>query len=215
MEGHSDHCCAPPAGDIHDGAFRRVLWTVLVLNAAMFVIEGGAGLGARSVSLQADALDFLGDSASYAISLFVLVRGARWRTGAALLKGAAMGLFGLWVIGTTAWRLVVGGVPNPVVMSGVGLLALAVNVFCAALLYRFRGGDANMRSVWLCSRNDALSNIAVVAAASGVFVSGTAWPDLLVAAVMSSLALHASFLVLRHGLAEWRATPLEGRRATD
>lgn len=126
-----------------------------------------------------------------------------------------MGLFGLWVIGATAWRLVIGGVPNPIVMSGVGLLALVFNVFCAVLLYRFRGGDANMRSVWLCSRNDALSNIAVVVAASGVFVSGTAWPDLMVAAVMSSLALYASFLVLRHGFAEWRATSLEGGRAID
>jgi Co/Zn/Cd efflux system component len=152
LENHSDHCCTPPAGDVHDGPFRRVLWTVLALNAIMFVVEAGAGLSARSVSLQADALDFLGDSASYAISLFVLARGIRWRTGAALLKGAAMGLFGLWVIGATAWRLVIGGVPNPIVMSRVGLLALAVNIFCAVLLYRFRGGDANMRSVWLCSR---------------------------------------------------------------
>jgi len=206
MENHTGHCCDVPAADVHDGAFRRVLWMVLAFNAAMFVIEGAAGLGAGSVSLQADALDFFGDSASYGISLFVLARGPRWRTGAALLKGAAMGLFGLWVIGATAWRLVVGGVPNPVVMSAVGVLALAVNVFCAVLLYRFRGGDANMRSVWLCSRNDAVSNIAVVVAASGVFVTGTAWPDLLVAAVMASLALYASFLVLRHGWAEWHAT---------
>ena len=140
MENHTGHCCDVPAADVHDGAFRRVLWTVLAFNAAMFVIEGAAGLGAGSVSLQADALDFFSDSASYGISLFVLARGPRWRTGAALLKGAAMGLFGLWVIGATAWRLVVGGVPNPVVMSAVGVLALAVNVFCAVLLYRFRGG---------------------------------------------------------------------------
>ncbi len=126
-----------------------------------------------------------------------------------------MGLFGLWVIGATGWRLAVGGVPDPVVMSGIGMLALGVNVFCAVLLYRFRGGDANMRSVWLCSRNDAIGNIAVVVAASGVFVSGTAWPDLMVAAVMASLALYASFLVLRHGHAEWRATALEGGRPTN
>jgi len=106
MENHTGHCCDVPAADVHDGAFRRVLWTVLAFNAA----------------------------------LFVLARGPRWRTGAALLKGAAMGLFGFWVIGATAWRLVVGGVPNPVVMSAVGVLALAVNVFCAVLLYRFRGG---------------------------------------------------------------------------
>lgn len=200
-----DHCCGAPAGDAHDARFRRVLWTVLALNAAMFVIEMIAGLGARSVSLQADALDFLGDSANYAISLFVLARPPRWRTGAAALKGLAMLGFGLWVIGATVWSLMTRGVPDPVVMGSVGVLALAVNVFCAFLLFRFRGGDANMRSVWLCSRNDAISNIAVVAAASGVFASGSAWPDLAVAAVMASLALYAAVLVLRHAGAEWRA----------
>jgi Co/Zn/Cd efflux system component len=201
-----DTCCdVAVAGGPQDAGFRRVLWIVLGFNAAMFVIEMGAGLGVGSVALQADALDFLGDSASYAISLFVMGMTMRWRTAAALLKGLAMGTFGLWVIGATIWSLMAKGVPNPVVMGSVGTLALVVNVLCAVLLYRFRGGDANMRSVWLCSRNDAISNIAVVGAASGVFATGSNWPDLFVAAVMASLALYASVLVLRHGLREWHA----------
>jgi Co/Zn/Cd efflux system component len=204
MAEHHDHCCPPPPAPDGDAQARRVLWTVLALNVAMFVIEVAAGLGAGSVSLQADALDFLGDSASYGISLFVLGRAPRWRTASAGLKGIAMAGFGLWVIGATVWSLIVKGVPDPVVMGSVGALALAVNVFCAVLLFRFRGGDANMRSVWLCSRNDAVGNIAVMAAASGVFATGTAWPDLAVAAVMASLALYASVLVLAHVAREWR-----------
>ena len=204
MAHDHDHCCPPPAAPEGDTRARRVLWTVLALNAAMFVIELAAGLGAGSVSLQADALDFLGDSASYAISLVVLGRHPRWRTASAGLKGLAMAGFGLWVIGATVWSLIAKGVPDPVVMGSVGALALVVNVFCAVLLFRFRGGDANMRSVWLCSRNDAIGNIAVMAAASGVFATGTAWPDLAVAIIMASLALYASVLVLAHVAREWR-----------
>jgi Co/Zn/Cd efflux system component len=204
MAEHHDHCCPPPPAADGDTRARRVLWTVLALNAAMFVIEVGAGLGAGSVSLQADALDFLGDSASYAISLFVLGRAPRWRTASAGLKGLAMAGFGLWVIGATVWSLIARGVPDAAVMGSVGALALVVNVFCAVLLFRFRGGDANMRSVWLCSRNDAIGNFAVMAAASGVFATGTGWPDLAVAAIMASLALYASVLVLAHVAREWR-----------
>jgi Co/Zn/Cd efflux system component len=204
MAEHHDHCCPPPPAADGDTRFRRALWVVLALNFAMFVIEVAAGLGAGSVSLQADAVDFLGDSASYVITLVVLGRAPRWRTASAGLKGIAMGSFGLWVMGATVWSLLSRGVPDPVVMGSVGALALAVNVFCAVLLFRFRGGDANMRSVWLCSRNDAIGNIAVMAAASGVFATGTAWPDLAVAAVMASLALYASVLVLAHVLREWR-----------
>lgn len=206
--GH-DHCCPVPAGDaLHDARFRRVLWIALALNAAMFVIEVIAGLGAGSVSLQADALDFLGDSASYAISLLVAGLSLRWRSASAMLKGTAMLAFGLWVIGAMAWSLLVAGAPNPVVMGSVGALALVVNVGCAVMLYSFRGGDANMRSVWLCSRNDAISNVAVMVAASGVFATGSKWPDLAVAAIMAGLALYASALVLSHAVREWRANGL-------
>ncbi len=199
-----DSCCE--IGAAAGGGFRRVLWAVLAINLSMFVIEGGAGIGSQSVSLQADALDFLGDSANYAISLFVLGMAARWRTGAALAKGMAMGGFGLWVIGATVWSLVTGGRPVALVMGSVGILALIANLVSAFLLYRYRQGDANMRSVWLCSRNDAIGNVAVVAAASGVFATGSNWPDLMVAAIMAGLALFASAKVIAHASREWRFT---------
>ena len=199
---HEDGCC--DIGAAGGPAFRNVLWIVLAINFTMFLVEAGAGIGSQSVSLQADALDFLGDSANYAISLFVLGLGMRWRSGAALSKGVAMGLFGLWVIGATIWSLIHTGRPVALVMGSVGALALVANVISALLLYRFRGGDANMRSVWLCSRNDAIGNLAVVAAASGVFATGSNWPDLLVAAIMAGLALYASVKVIAHAAREWR-----------
>lgn len=195
-----DCTAAPPETE----AYRRALITVLVINAVMFVIEAGAGLGAGSVSLQADALDFLGDAASYGISLLVLSMTIRWRAGAALMKGLSMGLFGLWVMGATLYNMIYLGRPDVLVMGSVGTLALVANVVCALMLYRFREGDANTRSVWLCTRNDAIGNIAVLAAAGGVFATATAWPDLAVAAVMAGLALNAAFLVTRHAMAELR-----------
>lgn len=200
---HHDHGCCEP-GAATDSGFRRVLWIVLAINFAMFLFEAGAGIGSQSVSLQADALDFLGDSANYAISLFVLGMVLRWRTGAAMAKGIAMGMFGLWVIGATVWSIVFQGRPSAFVMGSVGVLALAANLISAFLLYRYREGDANMRSVWLCSRNDAIGNLAVVAAASGVFATGSNWPDLVVAAIMASLALYASVKVITHATKEWR-----------
>lgn len=187
------------------GAIRSALWIALGLNAAMFAVELGAGLAAGSVALQADALDFLGDAANYGISLLVLGMALPWRAGAALLKGASMGLFGLWVIAVGLWHAVAGTLPDHGIMGAVALLALAVNVGVAVLLFRFRGGDANLRSVWLCSRNDALGNLAVLAAASGVFATGRGWPDLAVSAFMAALALTASAQVLRQSLAELRA----------
>lgn len=199
---HDDGCCE--TGAAGDAGFRRVLYAVLAINFAMFLIEGTAGIGSQSVSLQADALDFLGDSANYAISLFVLGMGARWRSGAALCKGIAMGAFGIWVIAATVWSLIFEGRPHALVMGSVGLLALAANLVSAFLLYRYRQGDANMRSVWLCSRNDAIGNLAVVAAASGVFTTGSNWPDLIVAAIMAGLALYASAKVIAYAGREWR-----------
>jgi Co/Zn/Cd efflux system component len=199
---HPGGCCEIEPGV--DAGFRRVLWIVLAINFAMFLVEAAAGIGSQSVSLQADALDFLGDSANYAISLFVLGLGLRWRTGAAMAKGIAMGMFGLWVIGATVWSIVFQGRPSALVMGSVGVLALAANLISAFLLYRYREGDANKRSVWLCSRNDAIGNLAVVAAASGVFATGSNWPDLVVAAIMASLALYASVKVITHATNEWR-----------
>jgi len=185
------------------GAYRRVLWIVIAINAVMFVVEMTGGLIAGSVSLQADALDFLGDSATYGISLLVLSMSLRWRAGAALVKGTSMGLFGLWVIGNSAYHALYPGVPSAPIMGSIGFAALVANVVSAALLYRHRQGDANMRSVWLCSRNDAVSNLAVILAASGVWATDTGWPDLAVGAVMAGLALSSSYLVIRQARGEW------------
>ena len=208
----SDACCAPPpTADPHT---RRILWIALGLNAVMFAVEIGAGLAAGSVALQADAVDFLGDAANYGLSLFVLGMAVTWRARAAMVKGLAMGGFGLWVIGRALWQAMAGTVPAAAVMGGVGLLALAVNVAVALMLYRYRAGDANMRSAWLCSRNDALGNIAVLGAASGVFVTAAGWPDILVAAIMAALALWSSVQVLRHARDELRQEAPDPRDLT-
>ena len=200
-------CCHDTSCGI-DGApdprFRRALWIVLVINLAMFGVEMVSGLFAHSVSLQADALDFLGDSANYILTLMVLGMSMRWRSGVALVKGATMGLFGLWIIGQATWNLYYGALPGAFVMGSIGFLALVANVTSAGLLYAFRSGNANMRSVWLCSRNDAIGNIAVMLAAGGVFSLGSAWPDLVVALVMAGLALSSSVLILRHAAGELR-----------
>lgn len=192
--------------DAPDPRFRRALWIVLVINAAMFGVEMISGLFAHSVSLQADALDFLGDSANYLLTLMVLSLSMRWRSGAALVKGASMGLFGFWVIGQAFWNLYYGALPGAFVMGSIGLLALAANIASAGLLYAFRSGSANMRSVWLCSRNDAIGNVAVMMAAGGVFSLGSAWPDLLVALVMAGLALSSSALIIRQAAGELRTS---------
>jgi Co/Zn/Cd efflux system component len=199
----SAHCCGH--GHDHGAAspvYRRILWAALAVNLAMFAVEIGAGLAAQSVSLLADSLDFLGDAANYGISLFVLGMALQWRARASLIKAASMGLFGLWVAGTTIEHALAGTVPGASVMGVVGALALAANLGVAVLLYRWRDGDSNMRSVWICTRNDAIGNLAVLAAAVGVFGSGTGWPDYIVAAIMSGLALTGAFQVTRRALAE-------------
>ena len=181
-----------------------MLWVALAINAGMFLVEIAGGLISGSVSLQADALDFLGDAFNYGISLVVVSLALTWRARAALLKGITMGLFGLWVIGQTVWHVAYGGLPEPYVMGAIGTLALAANAAVALMLYRFRSGNSNMRSVWICSRNDVLGNIAVLFAALGVFGTGTMWPDIVVAAAMAGLALQGSWVVIRHSLAELR-----------
>jgi len=202
----SAHCC--DHGHEHatsaaaSPAYRRVLWVALAVNLAMFCVEIGAGLAAQSVSLLADSLDFLGDAGNYGISLFVLGMALQWRARASLLKAASMGAFGAWVAVTTAQHALAGTVPAAPVMGMVGALAFAANLGVAALLYRWREGDSNMRSVWICTRNDAIGNLAVLAAAAGVLGSGTGWPDYLVAAVMSGLALVGAFQVARQAMAE-------------
>jgi len=203
----NDNCCAGLARP-DDRRFARILWIALAVNAAMFLVEAGAGLAAGSMSLQADSLDFLGDAANYGVSLMVVSSALAVRAKAALLKGATMGLFGLWILVATLWQALAGGVPNAFTMGWVGLLALLANVGVALLLWAYRRGDSNMRSVWLCSRNDAIGNVVVLVAAAGVFGTGTAWPDLVVAAIMASLSLQAAFLVIREALSELRAEPL-------
>ncbi len=190
-------CAAPPLG-----IQRRLLGIVLGVNLAMFLVEAGAGWGAQSVALQADALDFLGDSLNYATALFVLARSVAWRAGAALIKGCAMLAFGLFVLGASIHNAVLGAEPEAPVMGVVGFLALVANLGSALLLFRFRVGDANLRAVWLCSRNDAIGNLAVLAAAGGVFATGGRWPDLAVGLVMASLAVWAGQSVVRQALAE-------------
>jgi Co/Zn/Cd efflux system component len=198
-----DHCHAP---DPHRGnkAYRRVLWLVLGINAVMFLIEIAAGVVAGSASLQADALDFFGDAANYGISLFVVGMALRYRAMAALAKGSSMGLFGLWIIGTVIWHTLNGTLPNAFAMSVVGVTALAANAASFGLLWAHREGDANMRSAWICTRNDVLGNLAVLFAAAGVFGTGTGWPDMIVATIMASLALQGASIVIRQSLYELR-----------
>ena len=170
----------------------------------MFAVEIGAGLAAGSAALQADALDFLGDAANYGISLFVVGMALRYRAMAALAKGATMGVFGLWVIATILWHTVHGALPSALTMGAVGFAALAANAASFGLLWAYRGGDANMRSAWICTRNDVLGNFAVLLAAVGVFGTGTGWPDIIVAAIMAGLALQGAWIVLRQSLNELR-----------
>ncbi|BEP96657.1 cation transporter [Acidovorax sp. sif1233] len=196
-DGH-DHGAPTSA----DPRYRRILWVALIVNAAMFLLEIGAGLQSGSASLLADAIDFLGDAANYALSLWVLAMALAWRARAALVKGASMLVFGLVVVGRVAWGAWQGIAPEPLTMGSVGLLALAANLGVAVLLYAYREGDANMRSVWLCTRNDVLGNLAVMGAALGVFGTGTAWPDLAVAAVMAWLAITGGWSVIRQARQE-------------
>jgi Co/Zn/Cd efflux system component len=200
-------CCSHPAHDATAAhpvppGYRRALWIALVVNLAMAVVEIGSGLAAGSVSLLADAVDFAGDAANYGLSLAVLAMALHWRTRLAGLKGWTMAAFGAFVIGRAGWSLATGQLPEPLTMGVVGLLALAANVGVALLLYSHRDGDANMRAVWLCTRNDALGNLAVLAAAAGVFGTGRAWPDLVVAALMATLALSAAREVITRARAE-------------
>jgi Co/Zn/Cd efflux system component len=200
----SAHCCSAPATPAADPRYRHALWVALILNAVMFAVELGASWSSGSVSLLADSIDFFGDAANYALSLAVLAMAATVRSKAALFKAACMGGFGVFVIGKALWSLRTGVAPEAATMGAVGFAALVVNAGVALMLYRFRTGDANMRSVWICSRNDALGNIAVMLAALGVFGTGSAWPDLLVAAIMAGLALTGAWTVLSHARLELR-----------
>jgi Co/Zn/Cd efflux system component len=190
-----------------DPVYRRILWIALVVNALMFGVELVGGWAAGSVSLLADAVDFFGDAANYGISLFVLGMAPVWRSRTALVKGASMGVYGVFVIGTALWHLAAGTVPQAQTMGAIGFAALAANGLVAVLLFAYRNGDSNMRSVWLCTRNDAIGNVAVLLAALGVFQTGSGLPDLLVAGVMGVLGLTAARSVILQARAEINAVP--------
>ena len=196
--------CGPEIGGAEEPRFRRILWIALIANAVMFAVEMVAGIVSSSVALQADALDFFGDAANYAITLAVLGLGLRARSMAALFKSATMALFGLWVIGSAIYRALDGTIPDAPIMGGVAVLALVVNVVVAVMLYQYRGGDSNRRSIWLCSRNDAIGNIAVLFASGGVFLTASGWPDIVVAAIIASLNLHAAYQVFCQASSELR-----------
>jgi Co/Zn/Cd efflux system component len=204
----ADCCCTPPPLNLDrnrgNTGYRRALWAVLVINAAMFAVEVGAGFAAGSASLQADALDFLGDAANYGISLLVVGMALRYRAAAALAKGATMAAFGLWVIGIAVWHTLHGTLPIAFTMGAVGLAALAANAASFGILWAYRHGDSNMRSAWICTRNDVLGNLAVLLAAAGVFGTGTGWPDVVVATIMAVLALQGAITVIRQSLTELR-----------
>jgi cation diffusion facilitator family transporter len=201
----SSSCCdQDPKFDGASPGFRRALWAVIAINAAMFFIEISAGIMADSKALQADALDFFGDTTTYAISLYVIGHSLRWRARAALFKGFTLGGLGLWVLGSTVYQVFVLKVPEAAVMGIVGFMALAANVISVLLLLKYRDGDANVRSVWLCSRNDAIGNVAVIIAASGIWATATAWPDLIVAGIMASLFLRGAFQIVKQAMDELR-----------
>jgi cation diffusion facilitator family transporter len=198
-------CCG--SGATFEGLsadYRRRLWAVIAINATMFLVEMGAGALAGSQALQADALDFLGDSLTYGISLAVIGAAVRVRAWAAFAKGVSLTLMGLWVFGSTAYHFLILGVPKAEIMGIVGFLALGANVASVLILARYKDGDANVRSVWLCSRNDAIGNVAVMIAALGVWGTATKWPDLIVAAVMAGLFLWSSAQILRQSVQELR-----------
>ena len=196
-----DHDCQ--SAEI-SGRYRRILWVALGLNAGMFFIEIVASVIAGSVSLRADALDFLGDAANYAVALAVVGLALHWRARAALLKGSVMGMFGLWVAGSTIYSALTATVPKAEVMGAIGLLALAVNLGVAGLLYRYRSADSQTLSVWLCTSNDCIANIAVILAGAGVWATATAWPDIAVAAIIACLGLSSAVRIIRQALREMR-----------
>jgi Co/Zn/Cd efflux system component len=200
----SEACCPTPTPPTRI-SYRRVLWIALVANLAMFAVEVVAAYFSGSSALAADAADFLGDSANYALSLGAIAIGGAWVSRVALLKGAAMSVYGVAVLAYAAWRAWLGVPPEPLTMGVIGFIALLVNFGVAALLYRFREGDANMRSVWLCTRNDVIANILVLVAAAGVFGTGTVWPDVAVAATLALLGLSSGRIVIRQARAELNA----------
>ncbi|SOE17965.1 cation efflux family protein [Hoeflea halophila] len=204
-ESQACGCSGNPRFDGMDASYKRVLWAVISINAAMFLVEMSAGQLAGSQALQADALDFLGDALTYGLSLAVIGMSIRVRSTAAVLKGFSLLAMGLWVFGSTAYQVLILGVPSAGIMGSIGLLALAANLASVFLLMRYKDGDANVRSVWLCSRNDAIGNVAVMTASAAVWLTASAWPDLIVALLMAGLFLRSAQLILVQAFREYRS----------
>lgn len=202
------NCCNNKACEIELLRNRQsaVLKTVLAINLAMFMIELSAGLFSGSISLIADSLDMLGDALVYGFSIYVVARGARMKANAALLKGGIMAAFGLFVLIQAVYKIIFPQVPVFEAIGTIGLLALAANSICFALLWRHRSDDINMSSVWLCSRNDIIANISVLFAAAGVWLTRSGWPDILVGLALAALFLRSALSVLREAITERRAT---------
>jgi len=196
------HCCHEVKFEGMDPRYKRALILVIIINAVMFLVEMPMGFVGQSQALKADALDFLGDTFTYALSLYVIGKAGTLRAKAALLKGLSLSAMGLWVLGSTIYNVFYLNEPTAVIMGSVGAAALAANLASVFLLIRFKDGDANVRSVWLCSRNDAIGNVMVMVAASGVWATGTSWPDLIVAGIMASLFLSGSVQIIRQALHE-------------
>lgn len=213
MDARTSNGCGCSSTVVFDGLdarYKRALWLVIALNAGMFAVETGAGVLAGSQALQADALDFLGDTLTYGLSLAVIGMSLQARATAALIKGATLGLMGVWVLGSTVWHAFVLDVPRAEVMGLIGFLALATNVTSILLLLKYKDGDANVRSVWLCSRNDAIGNVAVLVAALGVWGTTTGWPDVIVASMLAALFLQSATRILQQAFAERRTIRLVG-----
>lgn len=206
------HCCGDVKFDGLDPAYKRVLFIVIAINAFMFFVEMPMGFIGKSQALKADALDFLGDTLTYTISLLVIGKSMTVRAKVALFKGLSLAAMGLWVLGSTLYTVIYTQQPAALIMGSVGAAALVANIASVLLLLRFKDGDANVRSVWLCSRNDAIGNVMVMVAASGVWISGTGWPDLIVAGLMASLFLSGAVAIVRqarHELSHHHHAPAE------
>lgn len=202
----SGHCCSSNVRfEGLSPAYKRALIAVIAINGAMFVTELAGSAAAGSQALQADSLDFLGDTMTYAISLAVIGKSLRIRSTAAIAKGISLSVMAAFVFGATIWRVFYLGIPSAPIMGGIGMLALVANLASVLILLKYRDGDANVRSVWLCSRNDAIGNVVVVAAAGGVFATQTGWPDVMVAGLMAGLFLWSSVSILRQALDEWKS----------
>ncbi|WP_442964934.1 cation transporter [Pseudomonas sp. JQ170C] len=208
-DGKMDSCCENKAGELAQLRARqsRILYIVLAINAVMFVVEFAAGLIASSTALLGDSLDMFGDASVYAVTLFVLHRSVRARAGAALFKGGFMLLFGLVVVADAARKLIMQEVPEADWMGVVGFIALAANGICFYLLFSHRSDDLNMRSTWLCSRNDLIANTSVIIAAGLVALTGSLWPDIAVGLAIAALFLHSAGQVLREAWHEWKLNP--------